>query len=459
MSNIGIKNDNTGSQDIRSGKMVLWGIPVPGMFEALWNRLGQNPLFYRLATAAFWSAVGVVSARCLGLVVIILVARLMGQENYGKLGIIDSTIEMFNAFAGFGLGLTTTKYIAEFRRTDKPRAGRIISLSTVFSLVSGSLLALSLAIFASPIAERLLSSPQLEDTLRIAAIGVVFGGLSGSQSGVLRGFEAFKELSRIQVVTGVVKVPMMIAGVLLADLNGVVVAIVADEGLTCLLKGITIRQLARKDAIHIDFSHALHERNILWKFSLPNLISSLLVMPVNWFLQVLLINHSGYADLAIYTVASKWKLYINFLPEILSSSYLPIMSSMREPSKRRRFMVSNCLLTSGVGGSIVFAIVLAAPWIMGAYGEGFLRGVLVFRVLCVTAVADAVNMILFQTILASGKAWLRLVSNSGWAITVSSLGFFLVPRWGAIGIAATFFISYAIHLSIQFPLAFRSLKN
>ncbi len=54
---------------------------------------------------------------------------MLGKEEFGKLGIVQSTVGMFQVFAGFGLGLTATKYVAEFRDSDPAKTGRIIGLS------------------------------------------------------------------------------------------------------------------------------------------------------------------------------------------------------------------------------------------------------------------------------------------------------------------------------------------
>ncbi|NOZ40854.1 MAG: oligosaccharide flippase family protein [Planctomycetes bacterium] len=72
---------------------------------------------------------GAVISRGLMLVASILVARMLGKTVYGELGMIRSTVGMFGVFAGFGLGLTATKHVAEFRESDPERAGRIVGFT------------------------------------------------------------------------------------------------------------------------------------------------------------------------------------------------------------------------------------------------------------------------------------------------------------------------------------------
>ena len=83
-------------------------------FESFKARITKSPLALRLAQGAFWSLSGAVLARGLGLLATIFVARLLGKEGFGALGLIQSTVGMFGVVAGFGMGMTATKNIAEF---------------------------------------------------------------------------------------------------------------------------------------------------------------------------------------------------------------------------------------------------------------------------------------------------------------------------------------------------------
>ena len=56
-------------------------------------------------------------SRALSLAAAILVARTLGKVVYGELGIIQSTVGMFGTLAGFGMGTTSSKFVAEFRFT------------------------------------------------------------------------------------------------------------------------------------------------------------------------------------------------------------------------------------------------------------------------------------------------------------------------------------------------------
>ena len=108
------------------------------------RRIQTSPLGYRLARGVFWSMAGAVISRGLMLAATVLVARMLGKTVYGELGMIQSTVGMFGVFAGFGLGLTATKHVAEFRESDADRAGRIIGLANSTASATGILSAIIL---------------------------------------------------------------------------------------------------------------------------------------------------------------------------------------------------------------------------------------------------------------------------------------------------------------------------
>ena len=69
----------------------------------------------RLADGVLWSFTGTAISRGLNLLAMVLVARMVGKVGFGELGAVQSTIGMFAVFAGFGMGITAMKHVAELR--------------------------------------------------------------------------------------------------------------------------------------------------------------------------------------------------------------------------------------------------------------------------------------------------------------------------------------------------------
>ena len=70
---------------------------------------------------------------------------------------------MFGTFANVGVGLTATKYVAEFRRKDPARAGRIIAMSTVVAVATGCVVG-ALMVATSPWIARMVGGTASADS-------------------------------------------------------------------------------------------------------------------------------------------------------------------------------------------------------------------------------------------------------------------------------------------------------
>ena len=99
--------------------------------------------------------------------------------------------------------MTATKYIAEFRHSDALRAGRIMALSGVVAVVTGTVGALTLVLLAPWLAENMLAAPHLVGELRIAALLLFLTALNEAQTGALSGLEAFRAIARFNILSGI----------------------------------------------------------------------------------------------------------------------------------------------------------------------------------------------------------------------------------------------------------------
>jgi len=147
------------------------------------ERIEASPLGYRLAKGAFWSLVGTVLSRSLSVVSSILVARMLGKVGMGELGIVQSTVGILSAFAGLGMGLTATKFVAEYRTKDPQRAGAMLGLSAWATWVSGAVMMLAMLALAPWFAQHTLAAPHLTGLIRVGSVLLLLGSVNGAQTG------------------------------------------------------------------------------------------------------------------------------------------------------------------------------------------------------------------------------------------------------------------------------------
>jgi O-antigen/teichoic acid export membrane protein len=428
----------------------------PSSLRPYWDRVEGSAIGSRLARGVFWSMTGIVISRGLMLCATILVARILGKTVYGELGMIQSTIGMFGVFAGFGMGLTATKHVAEFRESDPERAGRIIGLSGLFAILTGGVMALGLLIFAPWLAEQTINAPHLAGVLRISALILFISALNGAQTGALSGFEAFKTIARVNLFVGLISFPLLVSGAYFGGLNGAVWALAINLCFNWLLNHLALRKEARRKNVPFSLRGCQREWSVLWQFSLPAVLASSMVGPVNWACNAMLVNRpNGYEEMGVYSAANQWYAVLMFLPGMLGSVVLPVLSDQLGKDNTKQSL-KTLILAIKMNLFVVIPLVLGvsviSPYIMTLYGEKFADGWPTLIIVLMTAGLLAAQTPVGQIIAASGRMWIGFAMNMGWALTfvVSTL---LFVDHGSIGLASARMLSYIIHATWTFGFA------
>jgi len=405
---------------------------------------------------------GAVISRGLMLAATVLVARMLGKTGFGELGMIRSTLGMFGVFAGFGLGLTATKHVAEFRTSDPARAGHIIGLSALFASVTGGLMALGLFIFAPWLAQHTINAPHLTGVLRIGALILFINALNGAQTGALAGFEAFKTIAYVNLFVGLISFPILVCGAYFGGLTGAVWALTINLGVNWLLNHIALRKEERRYKVPFTLRNCSREWPVLWRFSLPAFLSGTVAQPVYWACIALLVNQpNGYGEMGIFSAADQWYGMLLFLPSMFGRVVLPVVSDQMGQNKAKPSiktlvlaLKTNLLITV----PLATAACIASPYIMSLYGEHFTSGWPTMVVLLLAAVVKAAIAPAGILVAASGKMWIGFATNSFWAVTII-LGTLLLVDFGSLGIVVARLISFVLSAICNYMVVMWIVRN
>ena len=434
----------------------------PSALKPLLDRIENSPLGYRLAKGVFWSIAGALISRGLMLVASIIVARMLGKEVFGEYGMIRSTIAMFGIFAGFGLGMTATKHVAEFRRTDPERTGRVIGMAGLFAMLTGGLISLGLFIFAPWLAEYTINAPHLTGVLRISALILFINALNGAQTGSLSGFEAFKTIAHINLWVGLISFPILICGAWFGGLTGVVWALTINFGFNWLFNHIALRKVAHRHGVPFTLRNCISEWPVLWTFTIPLVFSSILVWPVRWICNAMLVNQpGGYDEMAIFFAADQWYIIMLFIPEMLGRVTIPLLSEQLGCNESRtaiKVLLFTMKFNFLVVSIPIVLLSLASPYIMSFYGESYMNGWPTLVVSLLTAAIIAVQAPIGHLITASGKVWLGFAVRFIWALLFVSVTALLLDH-GALGLSLARAVSYVAYTVITAILVFCVIYN
>jgi O-antigen/teichoic acid export membrane protein len=374
-------------------------------------------------------------------------ARILGKGGFGQLGIVQSTANMVSSLAALGLGVTATRYVADLRERDPERAGRIIGLSWTITAISGTLMAVLSIFTARPIAVLMMHAPELTVSIRIASALVFLNAMLAYQNGVLSGFEAFQGLASINLISGILSLPIVLFGVWQWGLNGAVAGIAVSLIVNWSLNERLLRKECRLARIPIRIREGFQETAVFWTFSLPALISLFTIAPVLWFCNILIVRSPhGFEQMALYVGADRWRLAILFIPTALFRSALPMLSNLYEqnPEGYRRVHRAHLLLNLIVVVAPVLIIACLSIPIMSSYGPGFRSGWPVLAILCVGTIPEALNTVFGYPLVARGKMWSRCGFDVALSLSLLLLGMWLIPIYGALGFAVAYVVTFTI---------------
>lgn len=424
------------------------------------EKFGLSNIGKRLLLGVLWSISGGIVSGVLALFASVLIARILGQTIYGELSIIRSTVNTYAVFASFGLGITATKYISELRSFDKDRVGRIISLTVFFSLIIGTLIAFIILITAPYLASKGIKAPHLILELRIGAIMLLCIAINSSLTGILAGYELFKTIAKITLLSGVISFPIQIIFTYYGGITGSVLGLCFSYIAQLLLNFIYVIDLIKKEHISIKIKFIVKELPIIYKFSIPALLSGIIITPVIWVCNMILVRQeNGFNELAIFDAANQWRTIILFVPLLLSKVSLPMLSNVSHDRNHfKKIMNINIALNLIFSFFLGSIIIIFSNSIMGSYGKEFTEGRSVLIILVITTILISINNIVGQAIASQGKMWLGFFLNFIWGILLISFALlFISYGFGALGLAISFFISYFFHTIIQYSVVVRKM--
>lgn len=424
----------------------------------LWK---HHPLVRRLAGGAAWSLAGTVAAQGTAFLVSIPLARLFGAATFGRFGIIQSTLSLFALLAGPSLGLTATKYIAEWRDADPARASRLVGLTLLSSATLSCVVALALFLSSDALAFRSFGDATMGSVLRLAALCLLLQCYNGAQLGVLWGTQSFRSIFWVNCVRAAGTALLILGGAYVGGLNGSIWGLAATLALVALTSEIAITRSLRVAGLHRTFRHAWSERRELVAFSLPATLASLVAVPVTWAGAAYVArSDGGFVQLGYFNAANQWRVALLILPNIIAQPLLPLLCELyaaRDVRRFLRFVRSNLAAVLGVTALPAIILSLFAPRLMDAYAMHGPDPATALRLVTVSAVFTALGAVVGSAIVSIGRAWQGLALNYLW-----SIGFVITlsaSRPTAAGLGTAYLTSYALLFALTLYVLLKSFSH
>jgi len=367
---------------------------------------------------------GDLTAKFLGFLAIVYLARKLGTVDFGKLSFAEAFIAYFLYIGVAGVDTIATREIARDRTLLADYLSNVLLLKVVLGLVAYLFMVVAISVTG------------LAGELKYLTLlyGLCLLPLALSPEWVFQGVERmayvglFRALREACYLVGIAAILVYSNNLYLVPVARVSAMLIA---VVILLSVIVYR-------MNLRFS--LHINGALWKSllrkSYPILISQLFIVLVYSFPIVLLGLLGRTEETGYYSSVQKIIIFFFGVAGVFWSVIFPPLARMHTESKSLLAVfeghVSKVVAVAVIPIGII-GFFLAKPIIMYIYGSEYVRSVTILRLLIWVAVLGVFNGIFVQGLIISDreKAYARVVGLQ--AVSLVALCLVLVPSTGGIG--------------------------
>jgi O-antigen/teichoic acid export membrane protein len=240
-------------------------------------------------------------------------------------------------------------------------------------------------------------------------------------------------------------VPALVGGAAIAGLRGALWGLLSIQAIHLVLQSTSLKRCAEHHGIQLSWKGAWQERGTLLGFSIPALINSSLIAPINWLCVAMLVRiGGGYSQMGLLQVANTWFLALMFVPGKLAQVYFPmledLLASGDQPEAERvvwkLFRYNLVVFSAGA-----LCVSLAAQFILKCYGAQYAEAAPALIVTAWTAAVVASNQPFTVFVITKSRMWSVAFCSAIWGILNLVMAYLLIDL-GAMGVATARLISY-----------------
>jgi O-antigen/teichoic acid export membrane protein len=402
---------------------------------------------------------GLVASTVISAIGTILIAKLLGPDNYGLYAVALAAPNLIATFRDWGINTAMIKYSAQYNSENNVTKIRSVFVSgLLFEIILG--LTLSMVSFAlSGFLANTFNRPAITPLIQIVSLFILTGALISAATSAFTGMEQMHLNSIMLVIQSIIKTALIVTLVLfglgtLGAVTGFTIAVLV-AGLTGVLLMFNMyKSLPKSTNSKLEI---IATTKTMLKYGLPISIGSILAgFLAQFYGYILAIYVSNNATIGNYNVAINFVVLITFFAIPVTTMLFPAFSKL--DAQKDKALFENIFQYSVKYASFVvvpvtaLVISLAQPAIGTIFGNSYAEAPLFLALLSVTYLYTAFGSLSAGNLInGQGYTTFNLKISVLTAVIGFPLSFILISTFGVIGLIVT-------SLTVTLPGLFLSLR-
>lgn len=379
-------------------------------------------------------------------VVALMMARVLGVDDYGAYNLSVSLAFVLAGLGNLGLDAAMERYIAVFSaRGDGAGVRGTVRIGVVASTTGGILVAAAVYSLAPDVAAGIFGDRSLTPLFRLVALIVPVLVLTTLLSAAMRGFRRMDYSAFAEDFVQPLIRTVAIAGLAIVGFNAAVAVVVF--GLSFVAALATLMMLLRRRLAEVTAaSHVKDHLREISVFSFPFWLAGFLTQFRQNVQPVLLGVFKDVASVGIFSVASSANLISHTIYLSITKSLRPPLAELIDTGNRaeaERLYRTTTRWTLTISLPVFIVMVLYPAAILRVFGESFEAGATALVVLAFSELANAATGTCGTVIDMSGYNTVKVVNKFVWVGLSLGLNVLLIPPFGIMGAAVAVLLATA----------------
>lgn len=405
-------------------------------------------LLKKILNSSLWLLIGNSVGRLAMFLASIFAARMLSQEAFGQFAMIRNTISSAEGLISGTLGSTSVKKIAQNQDNDEKLKKIII---TIFFINISFLIIIILLIFINTefiVKSFFLGEETLIKGLYLGLFILLTSSFSNLFQNILMGFERFKAIANLSILSSVISIPVIFFSIYFFDLYGALFSVAFYFLLDFIFKFFYFFKFFKN--FNFQFTNIKSESKIIFIFVLPILLTFLVNGLSFWYARVLIVESSGrFNEIAIFDAAFQWLTIIMIITTASTNVVLPRLSKVKEKTQENTnlFLIGLCI-NIFISIFISFCFIFFAKDIMSIYGNEYIKGYPILEILCYVSIAFTISLFLNKYNISKNKSWILFIASLFGSLAMFSLIYFYMETLNIKILAWSFFVYYLITIIV-----------